>query len=317
MSKTAWSAILVLGCVTPAAAQESLLPTYVNSTGEVTAEGVVRYIAGSGTLKDPLFDVDFEDSHFFGEFRVGVGIGGRFEIEAQVPYEFTGTGEADESGVEFELETAGFGDLTLEGNYLITPASKTSPQVVGGLVVVVPTGNDDFGVPEVRINGVLIQDGEEGGLGDGVFKVGLGFAVGQQVTGAYVYGAARFLVSLGTHDEDNLEIDRPDTFSLLGGAMIGLGATSNLDLRLAFNYVGEEVAEDAGGIEETEEAHVNITFEPRLYFSVGGAATVILGGLVGWEEDHAIDEEADLDLEDVFVYGVTLGLHLRLGVGGK
>lgn len=313
MSKTAWSAVLVLACAAPAAAQESLLPTYVNSTGEVTAEAILRYIAGQGTLANPAFEIDFENSSFFGEVRAAVGIGGRFEIEASFPYQFDGTGEADESGVEFEVETAGIGDLTLEGNYVITPASKDSPQVVAGLVLVVPVGDDDFGVPEVRIGGVQIQDGEDGGLGQGVFKIGLGVAVGKQVTGAYVYGGARFLVPLGKQDGDDVEVDRPDTFTLLGGAMLGLGERSNLDLRLIFNYLGDEVAEDDAGGEETEEAHINLTLEPRFYFSVGSMATIIVGGTLGWEQDHAIDEESDLDLEDVFVYGLSLGLHLRLG----
>jgi hypothetical protein len=316
MSKTTGSAILVFAFAIPAAAQESLLPTYVNQSGEVTVEATFRYLAGQATLSAPIAEADFESTNLFGDLRAGVGLGGRFEIEASVPFVFDSTAEAEEGGLEVEFETAGLGDLSLEANYLITPASKTSPQVVGGLIVVLPTGDNDFAEPEVRFNGVQIEEGKEGGLGDGVVKVGLGFAVGKQLTGAHVYGAARFLISTGTDEEDDLEIDRPDVFSVVGGAMVDIGAHSSLDIRAIINYVGDEVAEDDTGAESTDEAHVNVTLEPRLYFSIGDTATLILGGAVGWEQDHAVDEEAELEVEDAFTYGVSLGLHLRLG-GGK
>jgi hypothetical protein len=89
---------------------------------------------------------------------------------------------------------------------------------------------------------------------------------------------------------------------------------SNLDIRLNLNYLGDEVAQDDLGGESTDEAHFNVFLEPRLYFSIADTATIILGGSLGWQQDHAVDEEAELDLEQVFTYGVTLGLHIRLGV---
>src|SRR5262245_16875744 len=201
MYKAPLSVALVLGCITSVSAQESLLPTYVNGPGEVTLEAFLRFQAGQGTLSNPVFEADFDDTHFLSEFRAGVGIGGGFEIEASVPFEFTGTGEADESGLDFELETAGLGDLTLEGNFLIAPATKDTPNVIAGLVVVLPTGNDDFGVAEIRVNGVVVQQGEESGLGDGVVKAGLQFGVSQQLTGAYLYALARMLFSTGKQDQ--------------------------------------------------------------------------------------------------------------------
>jgi hypothetical protein len=313
MSKTAWSWVLIVAAAVPAGAQESLLPTYVNESGEVTVEATFRYLAGQATLSNPLLEADFESTNLFADLRAGVGLGGRFEIEASVPYQLDGTAEAEEGGFEVEFETVGLGDLTLEGNYLITPASRTSPQVVGGLIVVLPTGDSDLSDPEVRFNGVQVEEGNEGGLGDGVFKVGLGFAVGKQLTGAHVYGAARFLIATGKDEVDDDEVDRADVFSVLGGAMIEIGATSNLDIRAIINYVGDEVAEDDTGAESTDEAHINITLEPRLYFSIGDTATLILGGALGWEQDHAFDEEGDGELEDLYTYGVSLGLHLRLG----
>jgi hypothetical protein len=308
--------LVVLASAGSAWSQESLLPTHISGSGEVIVTGEVRFIAGQGSLTNPAFDIDFDDTRFFGLLRAGVGLGGSFELEAMLPYEFTGQGEADESGVEFETETAGMGDLTFDLNYLITPASKTSPQVMAGLVVVVPSGNDDFATPEIRINGTVVQDGEEGGLGEGVFKVGLQFGVSKQVATTHLYGVARFLVPTSTQDEDDVEIDRPDVFSIQVGALLGLGGTADLDLRLTFNYVGDEIEEDETGGESTEEAHINLVLEPRFYFSVGDTISIILGGTVGWEEDHAVIEEAELDLEDTFVYGVTLGLHLRLGLPG-
>ena len=314
MVKSALSLALVFGCAASVGAQDYLLPTHVSAPGEINISAELRYQAGEGTLSNPSFEVDFEETHVLGLFRFGVGIGSGFEIEASAPFEFSGTGEADESGVEFEVETAGLGDLMLEGNYLISPMGKDAPQVLAGLVVVLPTGNDDFATPEIRVGGVEVQQGEEGGLGQGVFKIGVQFGVSQKVTGAHIYGAARFLVSTGTQDQDDLEIDHPDVFSLLAGAMIPLGETSNLDIRLNLNYLSDEVAEDDFGDESTEEAHFNVNLEPRFYFTVGSTATIILGGSLGWQQDHAVDEEAELDLEQVFTYGVTLGLHLRLGV---
>jgi hypothetical protein len=313
MSKAAWSAILVLACVTPAAAQEALLPTHVSDSGEITVSALLRFQAGQGTLSNPLFEVDFDDTHFFAEFRVGVGLGSRFEIEGSFPFEFTGTGEADEDNVDFEVETAGLGDLTLEGNYAIVEAGKSGPQAMAGLVVVVPVGDDDFAVPEIRFGGVQVQDGEDGGLGEGVFKVGLQFGVSSRTSGAHVYGLARMLFSMGEQDQDDLEIDHPDVFALVGGAMLPLGETSNLDLRLTFRHVGDEIAEDDAGDETTDEAHIDMNLDARFYFTIASSATLVVGGNLAWVQDHAVDEEDELDLEDVFAYGLMLGLHLNLG----
>jgi hypothetical protein len=316
MLKIPVSLTLVFVCSASVSAQESLIPTHISGAGEFTVEGFLRFQAGQGTLSNPAIDVDFEDTHFFAEFKAGVGVGGGFEIEASFPFEFTGTGEADESGVEFEVETAGLGDLTLEGNFLIAPSTKATPNVMAGLVIVLPSGNDDFAVPEIRFGGVQVQDGEEGGLGDGVVKAGLQFGVDHKVTGAHLYGLVRMVFSTGKQDQDDLEIDHPDVFSLVAGAMLPLGATSNLDLRLAMQHVGDEIAEDDLGGESTDEAHIQMFLDARFYFTVASTATIVLGVNGGWVQDHAVDEEAELDLEEVFTYGVTLGLHLRLGVPG-
>ena len=314
MRKSAWTAVLLFACGSAAAAQESLLPTHVSDSGEVTVSAALRFAAGQGTLSNPAFEVDFDDTHFLGEFRFGVGVGGGFEIEASFPFEFSGTGEADENNVEFEVETAGLGDLTVEANYVLVPSLKATPQVIAGLVLVLPVGNDDFPTPDIRFNGVQVQDGEEGGLGEGVFKIGLQFGVSQKVTGAQIYGLARFLASTGTQDQDDAEIDHPDVFSLVAGAMLPIGETSNLDIRLTLNHVGDEIEDDDFSGESTEEAHLNMGLETRFYFTVGSTATLVLGAGLGWVQDHAVDEEAELDLEEVFTYGVTVGLHLRLGV---
>jgi len=314
MVKPLWSLLLVLGCITSVQAQESLLPTHISDAGEVTVTAFLRFQAGQGTLTNPAFDVDFDDTHFLAEFRVGVGVGGGFEVEASFPFEFTGKGEADDNNLEFQVETAGLGDLTLEGNYLIVPSIKATPQVMAGLVMVLPTGKDDFATPEIRFGGVQVQAGDEGGIGEGVFKIGLQFGVSQKLVGATIYGAARYLVSTGKQDESDQEIDHPDVFSLVAGAMLPLGDTSNLDLRLTLQHVGDEIAEDDFGAESTEEAHLNMSLDSRFYFTVGSTATLVLGLNLGWVQDHAVDEEAELDLEEVFTYGVLIGLHLRLGV---
>ena len=317
MSKLAYSIALVLGLASAARAQESLLPTYVNDASEFTLTGRLGYIAGEGTLTNPAFDIDFEDTIVLAEIRFAVGIGGRFEIEAAVPFAFSGSGEADESNVEFEIETAGMGDMSLDLNYAIIQESKSSPQVFAGLVMVLPVGDDDFGVPEIRIGGVQVQDGEEAGLGEGVFKAGLQVGVSKELTGAHVYGLVRFIAATQTQEEDDVEIERPDVFTFIAGAMVPLGSNSNLDLRLNVNFVGDEVEEDDTFGDTTEEAHYRATLEALLYFQVGDTAAIILGGSVGMTEDHAIDEEAELDLEEVFTYGLQLGLHLRFGGSDK
>jgi hypothetical protein len=314
MFKTACSAILVFACVASVRAQESLLPTHISDTGEVTVTAMLRFNAGQGTLSDPLAEADFDLSSFFGEIRVGVGVGSGFEIEGSFPYAFSGTGEADEGGFGFEVENVGLGDLTVEGNYLLVPSSKTSPQVMAGLVVVLPMGNDDFATPEIRIGGVTVQQGDEGGIGDGVFKIGVQFGVSQKVTGAEIYGLARFVVSTGKQDDGDTEVDHPDVFTLVGGAMVPLGDTSNLDVRLTLNHRGDKVADDGFGSESTDESHLDLNLEARFYFTVGSTATLVLGAGAGWIQDHAVDEEASLDLEQAFTYGVGIGLHLSLGV---
>lgn len=154
MFKTACSAILVAACVTSVRAQESLIPTHVSGSGEVTVTAELRYQAGRGTVSDPLGEADFDLNQFLVRFRFGVGVGSGFEVEASSPFGFSGVFETDDFGFDFEVETAGLGDLTLEGNYLVVPGSKVSPQVVAGLVAVLPVGNDDFPVAEIRVNGV-------------------------------------------------------------------------------------------------------------------------------------------------------------------
>jgi hypothetical protein len=314
MFKPAWSLVLALGCITPVVAQDSLIPTDISDGGEVTVTALLRYILGQGTLTNPLFDVDFDDTHLLGEIRVGVGLGSGFEIEGSFPFELQGKAEADEDNVEFETETAGLGDLALEANYRLLAPTKSAPSFIAGLVLVLPTGNDDFATPEIRINGVQVQDGEDGGLGQGVVKVGLQAGVDHAMAGAHIYALVRALFPMGTQEEDDLEIDHPEQIALVAGAMLPVGSTTNLDLRLSFLHSGDEIAEDDFGDESTEEAHVSVNLDARFYFTVGDTASLVLGGHIGWAQDHAVDEESDLELEDTFVYGVMLGVHLRLGV---
>jgi hypothetical protein len=317
MSKFAYSTAFVLALASAASAQDSLLPTYINDSAEITATGRLGYFAGEGSLTNPAFDIDFEDTIILAELRAAIGIGGRFEIEAAVPFAFSGSGEADESNVELEIETAGMGDMSLDLNYAIIQESKSSPQIMAGLVMVLPVGNDDFGVPEIRIGGVQVQDGEEAGLGEGVFKAGLQVGVSKKLTGAHVYGLVRFIAATQNQEEDDVEIDRPEVFTVVAGAMVPLGSTSNLDLRLNVNFVGDEVEDDDTFGETTEEAHFRANLDAFVYFNIGDTATIILGGNIGMTQDHAIDEEAELDLEEVFTYGLSLGLHLRFGGADK
>jgi hypothetical protein len=138
MVKSALSFALVIAGAASASAQDYLLPTYVSGAGEINISAELRYQVGEGTLSNPAFEVDFEDTHVLGLFRASVGIGGGFEIEASAPFEFTGKGEADEGGVEFDVETAGLGDLTLEGTSCLVSKEGPGPRAS---IIVLPSGN--------------------------------------------------------------------------------------------------------------------------------------------------------------------------------
>jgi hypothetical protein len=313
MSKSAWTALWILAAGSAAMAQDALVPTHISNFGEITATFRLRYDAGQGNLKDPTFELDLDVKRFFGELQAGVGLGHGFEVEATLPYQFQGTFQAEQGGVEFEQEQVGLGDLTLAGNYRLVEESKTSPQVIGGLLLVLPFGNDDLGATELRIGGVTITQGDEQGLSDDVFKIGFQAGVSKKLEAAEVYGLIGFLVATEDRDEGNIEVDLPNVFTLTAGAKMPLGATTFLDLRTNLRHVGEEVEDDPAG-DSTEEAHVELELQARFYFTLGGGAAVVLGAGVGWIQDHAVVEESNLDVEGLYTYGLEFGIHIHLGL---
>ena len=317
MAKPA-SFILVFIWASPVAAQESLLPTHISGPHEITVTAELRYTSISGFLSDSLGELDYRETHVLADLRFGVGVGGGFEIEGSFPVDLQGRARADESDLEIEIETGGLGDLTVEGNYLLRPATGSSPQIMAGLLLVLPTGDDDLALAEIRSAGSIVQEGEKGGIGDGVFKAGFQFGLSQRSEeGQVYYGQIRYVFPLGTQNGDDFEADHADVFSLTVGGLLPLGEKSSLELKWALGVLGDEVVDFETGGDATEEAHYSIAFESRFLFNMGRTSTLILGLGFAWIQDHELIEQDDFELEDAFGWGLSIGLHFRLGVPPK
>jgi hypothetical protein len=304
------SFILAFLCASPVAAQETLLPTDILEQREFTVTTELRYTVLEALLVDPLSVLDFKQTQLLADLRIGVGLGGGFEIEGSFPIAFRNRAKADEEDFlgDFEIESGGLGDLTVEGNHLL------SPQLMGGLVLVLPTGDDDLPVAEIRFDGDVIQEGEKGGIGEGVFKAGFQVGLSHEADdGQIYYGRIRYVLALGTQEEDDFEIEHADVFTLTLGALLPLGENWDVDLRWNLAILGDEVAEADTGEEATEESHFSIDFESRFLVKVGRTSTLILGLGFGWIQDHEVAEEDDAELEDAWGWGLTLGLHVKWG----
>jgi hypothetical protein len=256
--------------------------------------------------------LDFDETHFLFDLQVSYGVSDRIEIEAFLPYEIDGQADGDDGDFEFEARTVGLGDLTIGANYLILRPLDGAPQVTGGLVIVLPTGDSELGVAEIQSGGTVTQEGEEGGIGDGVLKVGFQAGIQAPLESGVVYAELRYVFPMGTDNGDDVEIDRADEFTATAGMMLPLGSSSNIDLRWTLAARGDEVADfDATG-ESTEESHLSFQFESRFYFKAN-RTTHLFGALgLGWIGDHAADEEDDAEIKDVYGWGITFGLQVKL-----
>lgn len=293
-------------------AQDGLTPTDVLPVGRFTADVRLAATLGQGTLSAGTASIDGDIQDFQLQLGVAAGLGGGFEIEAFLPYSFTAELQFEESGVEFTEESKGIGDMILGANLQLVEDTADSPNFIIGAFVLLPTGDDDPAEPE--ISGTIFFDspGEEGGIGSGAFGYIFQAGLSKDFSGAEGYFLVRYLIH-GTSDVDDEETDNSDILSFLLGVEIHAGDEVTVDLRAAVQFIGEEVTEFDGGGETTEETYFSYGLEARLYASLGSNLAFVVGVMGSALEDHALSEEADFVLEDTFVYGAEVGLHIVLG----
>lgn len=295
---------------------DALTPTDVLEACQFSATVRLQFLSGRGDVRnDPVFEADFEDHTFEALLGIAVGLGAGLEVELSIPYRFRGTleGDGDILGASFESEdeSLGFGDLQISPVFRLLREDASSPQLIVGAIAVAPTGNDKRGDAKVEIGGVPVSDGEEGGIGQGVWKFGglagisknLGL-VEPYLLVSYVWG--------GKRERNDVDEERADVGTILAGAEWHLSPTTRLDTRALFFFVGEDVIEE-NGQEAIEEAHFRFGFEASVYANLGGGFTLILGGGILFVEDHTIDEVDEEDLKDAFQWNLGVGLHFVFG----
>jgi hypothetical protein len=295
-----------------ARAQDGLTPTDVLPMGRFTASARLLASLGEGTLDAGPATIDGDIRQFFVVFEAAAGLGMGFEIEAQLPVAFSSEISFEENDVEFTEETKGLGDLTLGANYAIIQQKGEEPQLIIGGFILIPVGDDDPAVAEIVSGGTVIQNGEEGGIGDGAFGFGGQIGLSKRFGNVEPYLVFRYFVH-GESDVDDIETDHADVLSIILGMEIHAGDQVTVDLRAWVDLNGEEVDEDEFGNETTEEKHASYGFQGRVFLSLGSQVAIVAGVGISAVEDHAIDEEAQFDLTDTWIFGAELGLHIVFG----
>lgn len=293
--------------------QEGLTPTDVLTTGRITVQARLGAEIGEGTLEaGGAFEESGDISTFNGYFHAAVGIGANLEIEALLPFTFMEEIDISTGGVEFTQTNRGVGDLTLGLNWAALRDGPNSVNLIGGVFIMLPTGSDDRGEPEV-VSPLGNSDGEDGGVGSGAFQYGFQVGVSKRFSLLEPYLLFRYQVG-GTGKDGDIETDNPDIATLLAGTEIHLGDALTIDGRLFFERVGEEVdEEDVTGNETTTEAYTRYGVEGRLYLSLGPQVTLIAGVGASKTSDHAIVEESDIELTGVWVITAEIGLQISFG----
>jgi hypothetical protein len=309
--------LLFAGASAVAAQEDALLPTHLIDGGNVFATGTLRYLGGKGDAA--LFNTsgDIDQTAFQYQLDAGVGLGQGFEIDASIAYTFTGTTTADFGAVntEFETESKGFSDLLLEARYRILQESKTTPQLFVGGVVVAPVGNDKDGQPEIKINGITAQNGEDAGVGGGVWHYGFEAGISKNLIFVEPYLATSYILG-DTRTKNGVHEDAADTWTLLLGAQWYVTPKATIDTRVIVQRNGVEKSED-GGVQSKEEAHLTYTGQASLYVHLGGGLTLMAGGGVSFVEDHEINDLAQLSLKDDYAWFFQVGLHILIGPSPK
>ncbi|MFN3485888.1 MAG: hypothetical protein ACK44W_10455 [Planctomycetota bacterium] len=308
---------LFLAWVPAAWAQDdALTPTDVLEAGQFSATARLQFLSGQGDLRnDPVLELDLEEQTFEAILGIALGLGAGFEVELSIPYRFRGTlqgdGEFLGASLETEDESLGFGDLQISPVYRLLKEDAAAPQLIVGAIAVAPTGNDKRGDAEIELGGVPISDGEEGGVGQGVWKFGALAGISKRlglvepyVLVSYVWG--------GERERNDVDEERADVTTVLAGAEWHLSPAARLDTRAIFLLVGEDVTEESGQ-EAIEESHFRFGFQASLYAHLGGGFTLILGGGVLFIEDHTLDKVDQEDLEKAFQWNLGVGLHFLFG----
>ncbi len=320
MKKAILGIVLLLCAPALAAAQEKqdnvLTPTDVLEAGQVSLTGAFRIgIGGADVKNDGIslnIDVDTEAYDLF--FEAGVGLGMGFEVVASIPYEIRGVMEGESGSAELEAESYRFGDLNLQGVYRILKEDKESPQWVVSAIVVAPVGYWKEADPEIRIGGTTIVEGDKGGIGEGIWRYGLGTAISKRFGLFEPYVGASFLFG-GEAERRDTEYERPDVGQVFLGAEFHVSPEAAIDVRGEIQFSGEEITKDKDtGAEETEEKHQTYILTGQLYARVAPGVTLFAGGGVFSVGDHELSKESGTELEGHLAFVLQIGLQLVLGV---
>lgn len=318
MKRVALMLVVFLAPVSMVAAQEKddnvLTPTDILEFGQFSITGAVQVLLGRATVKDGTgtLDVDLDTREYDLYFAGGVGLGGGFEVEASIPYRIQGIGKAEEGIVEFEQETYSVGDLTLRGNYRVLKEEKESPQLVVGAIVVVPTGYWREQVAEITVGGTVLQEGEKGGIGEGIWRFGLGAALSKRFGPFEPYAGGEYLLG-GDAERRDVDYERPGKGRAFAGAELHLSENATIDLRGTVDFVGKAIRTE-NDVDETEEQHLNYGAAATLYARLSKGLTLLLGGGVMATQDHWLNKEGEIEIEGAFGYYLAAGLHLMLGL---
>jgi hypothetical protein len=304
MLRSLFASLFVVSIASTAVAQDGLTPTDILDGGRVSVTGRLQFTQGQGTLTDGTIDLDADISEFQLILEGAVGLGMGFEVEASLPYQFTGNLEIEGTGIEQDFEEVGFGDLILSPVYRLLGDGKEGLQVIAGAMIVLPTGKKE----PAELNG------EEGGIGDGVWRFGALAGISMRAGFIEPYFTIEWLSGGKTEVQNNaIEVERPDLWTLTLGSEFHFGEKITFDLRTFVEIVGDETEEDSLGVEATEESHFQNAWQAQLYCTVGSGLTLIAGVGVSFLEDHTVDNTANIDLEDTFFYSATVGIHIVLG----
>ncbi len=316
MARFLMAIAFALSAAAAAAAQEGLTPTDVLEGGRFSLTGRLQWARGEaevgrGSLVD--LDAEAEDTRFLYQGAVGLGLG--LEIEAAIAYQFAGTVETDGDilGVSFDSreEDSGFGDLTLSPVFRLLEEDDALPQLIVGGIAVLPTGNDKRGEAESTLGALQLSDGEEGGIGGGVWKAGLGAGVSKRAGPAEPYMTAAWLWG-GERERNDVDEEPADIWTLALGSELHLSVELTLDFRLVVQILSDAVKE-SGRVPQGEDGHVQHTWQGQAYVTVAPGVTLVAGLAVTFVEDHEIDKQAGLELEDAVFFAAQAGIHIALG----